>query len=350
MRRLLGFIRWRAIALWLLIAIPPALVGCVRTAPFRGADGGVLSDSIATMEMLPINGVAQSAWFRAADVGNPPLVLVHGGPGASESALFRHYDAELEKHFLVVYWEQRGTGRSYHADIDPSSMTIAQIVRDLDAVVDHVRRRFGKDKVVLLAHSWGTVPGIVYAAQKPEKVAAYIGVAQIADVARGLTLEHAFDLVEATRLNDVAALATLDRIGKPPYGVEAMLALGRLTERFTGDIATGRLILAALSTEEANLIDLLRFGQGNRFSLDRLWPKLSGMNLASNYRHFDVPVFFFLGRRDRHVPSILAAQWLACLTAPIKGLVWFEESAHNPPYQQPEAFTRAVVNAVFGSP
>ena len=270
------------------------------------------------------------------------------GPGVSESALFRHYDAELEQHFLVVNWEQRGTGRSYHANIDPSSMTIAQIDRDLDAVVDHVRRRFGKEKVVLLAHSWGTVPGIVYAARKPEKIAACIGVAQIADVARGLALEHAFDLAEAKRLNDVAALAALHRIGRLPYGVDAMLALGKLTERLSGDISTGRPILAALSTEEASLIDLLRFGQGNRFTLDRLWPELSIVNLADSYRHFDVPIFFFLGRRDWHVASILAAQWLACFTAPIKGLVWFEESAHNPPYQQPEALTRAVVNTVFG--
>ena len=349
MRRLLGFNRWRVVALSLLIAIPLALVGCIRTKPFYGANGGVLPGSIATMEMLSVNGVSQSVWFRAADTGNPALVLIHGGPGASESALFRHYDAELEQHFLVVYWEQRGTGRSYHANIDPSSMTIAQIVSDLDAVVDHVRRRFGKEKVVLLAHSWGTVPGIVYAARKPEKVAAYIGVAQIADVARGLALEHAFDLAEAKRLNDVAALAALHRIGRPPYGVDAMLALGKLTERLSGDISTGRLILAALSTEEASLIDLLRFGQGNRFSLDRFWPELSGVNLADSYRHFDVPIFFFLGRRDWHVPSVLAAQWLACLTAPSKGFVWFEKSAHNPPFQQPEAFTRAVVNAVFGT-
>ena len=324
------------------------LGGCVYTAPFRGADGDVLPGSIATMEMLPINGVRQSVWFRAADVRKPALVIVHGGPGISESALFRHYDAALERHFLVVYWEQRGAGRSYHADIPPASMTIAQFVRDLDAVVDHVRHRFGKDKVVVLAHSWGTVPGVMYAAEHAEKVAAYVGVAQIANVARGLELEYAFDFAEATRRHDEAALATLQKIGNPPYDVDAILTLGSLTQGFSGDVSTGRLILAALSTDEANLLDLIRFGQGNRFSLDHLWPELSRVELTQTYRRFELPIFFFLGRRDWHVPSVLAAHWFAHIRAPVKSLVWFDESAHNPPFQQPAAFQRVLVEALCG--
>ena len=52
---------------------------------------------------------------RARDVQAPPLILLHGGPGVSEAALFRRYDAALEDHFLV-YGEQRGTGRSYARD------------------------------------------------------------------------------------------------------------------------------------------------------------------------------------------------------------------------------------------
>ena len=105
------------------------------------------------------------------DRGNPALILLHGGPGASESALFRHYNAELEKYFLAVYWEQRGTGRSYHSDLAPESMTIEQFLRDLDEVVELVKRRFHKDKVVLLGHSWGTALGTIYSFRHPKKLA-----------------------------------------------------------------------------------------------------------------------------------------------------------------------------------
>lgn len=105
------------------------------------------------METVTIGDIPQSIWFRGVNTANPALILLHGGPGASEVALFRHYNAALEQHFLMVYWEQRGTGRSYHSDIPPDSMTIAQFLRDLDEVVELVKRRFDKDKVVLLGHS-----------------------------------------------------------------------------------------------------------------------------------------------------------------------------------------------------
>lgn len=113
------------------------------------------------METARIGGIEQSLWFRALDRTSPPVVLLHGGPGASESALFRHFDAALEEHFLTVYWEQRGTGRSFHSDIPRESMTVDRMVDDLDEVVELVRRRFGAERVILFGHSWGTVLGTV---------------------------------------------------------------------------------------------------------------------------------------------------------------------------------------------
>jgi proline iminopeptidase len=41
------------------------------------------------METIRLGGVEQSVWVRARDVQAPPLILLHGGPGASEAALFR---------------------------------------------------------------------------------------------------------------------------------------------------------------------------------------------------------------------------------------------------------------------
>ena len=84
----------------------------IHTAPFRDERGHVISGSVATMTDEVIGGVEQRLWFRGVDVGKPALILLHGGPGASELALFRHFNADLERAFLVVYWEQRrGTRR-----------------------------------------------------------------------------------------------------------------------------------------------------------------------------------------------------------------------------------------------
>jgi pimeloyl-ACP methyl ester carboxylesterase len=108
------------------------------------------------------------AVVRAVNTTNPPVILLHGGPGASEAALFRYFNADLEHRFLMVHWEQRGTGRSYRSDMSADSMTIEQFVPDLDEVVELVRDRFGKEQVVLLGHSWGSALGIPYTARHPE--------------------------------------------------------------------------------------------------------------------------------------------------------------------------------------
>jgi pimeloyl-ACP methyl ester carboxylesterase len=325
------------------------ILGCVHTEEFRDSDGHIIPASIATMELVTIGGLPQSVWFRGMDRRNPAVILLHGGPGASESALFRYYDAELERYFVMVYWEQRGAGRSYRSDIPRDSMTLVQFEQDLDEVVDLTRQRFGKKKVILLGHSWGTVLGTIYASRHPDKVSAYVGVAQIADFAEGQRVSHKWAMAQAARRNEQDALTELAAMGALPRTVDEELALGRWTERFGGvfhgDLSTGTLIRAALSTDEANLVDLVKFGRGNRFSLESLRPEYSKVNLTA-YRLFKVPMFFLLGRYDWHVPSVLAERYFQMLDAPCARLVWFEQSAHNPPFEEPARFVRVLRDEV----
>ena len=322
------------------------LSGCTWTRPFTDGQGRVVPGSIATMEMIELGGVRQSVWLRGRDVKAPALVLLHGGPGASESALFRQYDAALEDHFLIVYWEQRGTGRSYHADIPRSSMTIDRMVRDLDELVDHVRSRFGKDRVVLLGHSWGTILGTLYAQHHPEKVSVYVGIAQIADFSEGERASLAWAIGQAESRGDARALNALRALAPAPGSVDDELALGRWVERLggylRGGLSTGKLIWTALRSDEAGLMDLIRFGKGNRFSLEALRPQYTRVDLT-RFRCFEVPVVFMLGRHDWHVPAVLAARYFDVIEAPSKRLVWFEHSAHDPPFEEPDAFVRAML-------
>jgi pimeloyl-ACP methyl ester carboxylesterase len=300
------------------------------------------------MTDVTVGGITQRLVFRGLSASNPAVILLHGGPGASETALFRHYNADLERSFLMVYWEQRATGRSYHDDIPPETMTIDRFVRDLDEVVEIVRRRFQKDRVVLLGHSWGTAIGIRYAAQFPEKVAAYVGVSQVADMREGERLSYEFARAEAARRGNRSATKALVRIGAPPHTVDDMLTSRKWVERFGGsfhgDLSTGKLIWAALRTDEANLIDLLKFGQGNRFSLDHLWNEFREFDADDRLTSFRVPIFFLLGRYDWQVPATLADRYFEKIEAPQKRLVWFEQSAHNPPFEEPALFNQTLIH------
>jgi proline iminopeptidase len=327
------------------------LTACVHTREFRDNTGQVIPGSVAAMEMLSIGGIRQNLWFRASDTRHPALVILHGGPGASEGALFRHFNAELEQHFLVVYWEQRGAGRSFHAAVAPESMTISRMLSDLDEVIDIVRARFGKDKVVLLGHSWGSVLGTLYALQHPEKTAAHVGVAQIVNTAQQRRVSYEFALAAAVRRGDADAIDALHSIGPAPRSVDDVLALGRWTERFGGvfhgKLSTGKLIWAALGTDEANLVDLVQFGRGNAFSLKMLEGEISRLDLGGQTVAFKTPIFFLLGRHDWHVPSILAAEYFDRIEAPCKRLVWFENSAHNAPFEEPDKFNQVMTQRVL---
>ncbi|BCT68258.1 hypothetical protein NNRS527_01851 [Nitrosospira sp. NRS527] len=60
-----------------------------------------------------------------------------------------------------------------------------------------------------------------------------------------------------------------------------------------------------------------------------------------------MPVFFLLGRYDRHVPATLAEQFFARIKVPFKCLVWFEQSSHNPPFEEPAKFNQVLIGRVL---
>jgi pimeloyl-ACP methyl ester carboxylesterase len=156
-----------------------------ETAPFLGPDQQVVAGSIAEANDVRLGGLEQWVMIRGENLANPMLVVLHGGPGLSDTAFFRYHTPDLEKSFTMVYWDQRGAGRSYRSTISPSSLTVAQLLADLDELVDLLRERFGKDKVVILGHSWGSALGALYTARFPEKVAVYRIVPELQKLAVG---------------------------------------------------------------------------------------------------------------------------------------------------------------------
>jgi pimeloyl-ACP methyl ester carboxylesterase len=249
--------------------------------------------------------------IRGESVANPPLILLHGGPGFPEMRLFRHFNAPLEKSFTVVYWEQRGGGKSFDRKTSKSSMTIEQFIADLDELFDAVRRRLGKDKVTIYGHSWGSALGVLYAARFPEKVAAYVGTGQIGDWKASELSSYAFVLREAERRKNRKALKELHAIGPPPYITGAMEMQRKWLVRFIG-IARGmsvwKFFQVVLDGPEASIFDLPNIVRGMLFSANTMWVEVSALNVMKAVPALQMPVFFFLGHeapgcRPRQAPA-----------------------------------------------
>lgn len=319
------------------------------TRPFVDESGKVLASSIAEVHALRLGGIEQWVMIRGRDRANPVLVLLHGGPGMSEMPLFRTFNAELEDQFTVVYWDQRGAGKSFSRKVPKESMTVEQFIADLDELVEWVRVRLACAKVVILGHSWGTVLGVLYCARFPEKVTLYVGGAQIGDWNAGEEGSYAFALEEARKLNNEKALKALQRMGPPPHSAANLMKERVWIQRMEGALGP-RTMWGMLRTfgggPERSLLDIAPTFRGFRFSLQAMWPELSTFKLLDQATELRLPAIFFLGRQDHWVPPEVSVAFIDELRAPSKEIVWFEESGHEMFVDEPEKFNATMLGRV----
>ena len=108
-----------------------------------------------------------SLYVRVVGQG-PPVLVLHGGPDFDHSYLLPELD-RLGDAFRVVYYDQRGRGRSAE-HVRPEDVSLGSDVEDVDAV----RRHLGLEAPILLGHSWGTVLALEYALRHPRQVSRLI--------------------------------------------------------------------------------------------------------------------------------------------------------------------------------
>ncbi|MEY4550415.1 MAG: hypothetical protein RL685_6610 [Pseudomonadota bacterium] len=161
----------------LVLVVALLLNSSGEPAPFLDAAGERSRGSLSEKIYVEINGTRQGMFIKSKDVTHPVLLYLHGG--MPDYFLTRQHPTGLEDTFTVVWWEQRGSGISYAADIPPETMTLEQLIGDTVAVTNYLRQRFDKQKIYLMGHSGGSFIGIQAAARAPELYHAYIGVAQM---------------------------------------------------------------------------------------------------------------------------------------------------------------------------
>jgi proline iminopeptidase len=347
--------RWLAgVLAVVLVLFAAALIktfGAISTPAFRDSNGRPLANSIAIAEQWRINGIDESVIVRGRDLSNPILIWLHGGPGSSETPVLRVMNGVLEDDFTVVYWDQRLAGQTLIPFAPyPKSLTIAQMLDDLDVVVDRIRKRVAQDRVVLVGHSWGTMLGVLYADRHPEKVAAYVGIGQMTDKANAETLSYKFALDQAQRRGNAKAVADLKGIGAPPYGNEQLFterawleALGGVNY---GDLSLLRMIWIGVRVPESNGRDIWAVSHGGTIGTKLLEEQMLSTNLDRTYTSFQIPVFIGAGRSDHVTDAGLAYQYFERIIAPQKGFVWFERSGHNPHLEEPAKFNDWMITQV----
>ncbi|HEY0661953.1 MAG TPA: alpha/beta fold hydrolase [Lysobacter sp.] len=305
---------------------------------------------------VTLGGARQVVSVRGADRDNPILLFVHGGPGAVEMPIAWTFQRPWEDYFTVVQWDQRAAGKSYPLN-DPKALaptlTVDRYRDDAIELIELLRRKYDKRKVVLLGHSWGTVVGLSVAAKRPDLLHAYIGMGQIIDSRENERVGMAWTIERARKEGNAAAVREVEALRPYPDSGPFTIAMADGWRKWSikyGALAAGRenanfYLRAPRLSPEYTAADRKAWGDGSLFTVETLWPRLADLSFQ-DLRKLDVPVVLFLGRHDYTTPSPVAAAWMERLEAPSKRAIWFEHSAHLPMVEEPGRVFAALLEHV----
>ena len=337
----------------LLLLLTVALVRPASTEPIRGTDGKPLPNSIAELTTVDIGDRDQSLLIRGQDVGDPVVLLLAGGPGGSETGTMGGRAHPLERDFVVVTWDQAGTGRSA-GQIDPSDeLSFEGAVQDTIEVTEHLRERFGVDQVYLVGNSYGTLLGATAAQRRPDLFAALVGTGQMVDVVETDQIFYEDALAHAEATGDAALVETLRDNGPPPY--EDLLDMAPLVasehewndysdiEGFPGLQEPTDHLFAT----EYSLVDAVRSMGALVDTYSALYPDLDTIDLRSDVPRLDVPVYLVEGAHEARGRVEPARGWFDALDAPSKDWITLPRSGHRPWVQEPEDFAQVMTGTVL---
>jgi len=298
-------------------------------------------DAIASLEQVRLGGVEQWILIRGRDRSNPVLLFLHGGPGMPAMFLAHAFQHGLEQDFVVVQWDRRGAGKSFDAAAKSPVLSVSQTLADTLELSRILRTRFHQPRIYLVGHSWGTYLGLLAVRAHPEYYAAYVGTGQLAGNRAEVQRARLDFLTRAAERTNDAELRARLATGTPSVTENDLFEYGG---ELYGAHSFWPILKTGLMAPEYTLRDVLNVKKGADLVAREMRYDLEPKPLEGEIQKVDVPVFLFLGRHDFNTPSQLAAAYLGRLDAPLKGLVWFEHSAHFPFFSQPGRFHREMVD------
>jgi len=179
-------------------------------------------------------------------------------------------------------------------------------------------------------------------ARHPELYRAYVGIGQLARSSPIAEIQDDYIRKSATRVGDPAAIRELEEKGA---SVRETLLF-----KFGGELYHAKsflpLLLTGLAAPEYNLRDARNIPRGVAlYSKHFVYNSIPG-ELMDAVTEVKIPVYFFTGRHDYCDPFVLTEEYFSVIRAPEKHMVWFEDSAHFPFYEEPVAFAARMGEVV----
>ena len=315
--------------------------------------GKIIKAGISEKIYMDVGGIRQGMFLRGMDTSKPVLLFLHGGPGSPELAMGMNTEGErkLAKFFVVCYWDQRGAGMSFSSKINQETMTVSQMIEDTKEVTLYLQKRFNKDKIYIMGHSWGTYLGIKTISKYPELYYAYMGMGQVTNQKKSEILAYHYMLEEAKRRKEAKAIQRLQAFDVNDASFPPMKYIQGIRSKLMNEYGIGvmhenasmsKMLKDMIKFKGYTLKEKMNYMRGLLFSQKLLFPNIIEDSLFVSSKSFNIPVFILHGKYDYQVSHDLAKEYYESIDAPRKGFYTFEHSAHSPFWEEPEAFAVAL--------
>lgn len=294
----------------------------------------VIPTSISSLEKVELNGNKQWVSFRGKDKSNPVLLVLSDGPGKSQMSAFNKSLEALEENFVLVNWDELGSGKSNKFKDD---YTIDNYVSDGVELSKYLCKKFNQDKIYILGNSFGSTLGILMIQESPDLYGGFIGTSSIISVKRNeeYRYDRALEIAESTE--DEGILRKLKAQGEPPYDKKMFSRQKvyydylKVKENEDNKIAgDGENIISNILSSEYGLLDKIDLISGQKKTYDKIFKSYYDIDLINKVRDVKVPVYFIQGSRDYLASSELLNEYFSILNAPDKQILWLEKSGSMP--------------------
>lgn len=296
---------------------------------------------------LDINGSRQLIRLCAAHTELPPLLIVQGGPGLPllhEVAKFQRL-LNLEKDFLVGYWEQRGCGNA--SQNDAQSVSLPQQIDDLRAVLRWLHAET-QQRVLMFGISWGATIVLQAVEHESDRVTSVVGISPDLQTTASDAAAYTFLHEQALRADGRRIGRRVMQLGRPPY-----LDLAEFQNRAR--------LLADLGTIErdksfSGILRELLFGLIRTYGVvggvralrnmntvqRKLLPEIATLDLFAHPPRVTVPVHYVFGEQDALTSVPVPTELPAAITPPNSTVLRVPDAGHMVHFDQPH-IVRSIV-------
>jgi pimeloyl-ACP methyl ester carboxylesterase len=290
---------------------------------------------------LEINGSRQRVRLCAGRIGLPPVVVVQQGPGLPvlhEVAKFQRR-LDLERDYLVVYWEQRGCGDA--SAEDARSVSLAQQVEDLQAIVRWVADRT-QQRVLIFGISIGATISLLAAARDSGRVKAVIANSPDLQTRAGDAAVDRFLHEHVRRAGTRRLERALTKLGPPPYLEPRRLQRRAVLLADFGSIERGRTFNALLRETLGAMVrtygvfGTVRALRNMNMVQRTMLADVATLDLLAHPPQLTVPVHFVFGEQDALTAAVMSGELPGVMGGPRTTAVRVPDAGHLVHFDRPD--------------